>query len=60
LVILQRTGGEILGKGEALISYIARSLLTGFSSKKIKRGEAPLRNYLSSPLHTRRGIKGEG
>jgi hypothetical protein len=29
-------------------------------SKGIKRGEAPLRNYLPSPLHKGRGIKGEG
>jgi hypothetical protein len=29
-------------------------------SKGIKRGEAPLRNSLPSPLHKGRGIKGEG
>ncbi len=29
-------------------------------SKGIKRGEAPLKNYLPSPLGKGRGIKGEG
>jgi len=31
-----------------------------YGAKGIKRGEAPLRNSLSSPLMKGRGIKGEG
>ena len=39
-----------------LLNAISKSLF----SKGIKRGEAPLRNTLPSPLIKGRGIKGEG
>ena len=35
-------------------------ILQRLFSKGIKRGEAPLKNYLPSPLGKGRGIKGEG
>ena len=34
--------------------------IRGYLSEGIKRGEAPLRKTLPSPLHKGRGIKGEG
>ena len=35
-------------------------LFGGSKIRGIKRGEAPLRNFLPSPLHKGREIKGEG
>ena len=34
--------------------------ISGYLLRGIKRGEAPLRNFLPSPLMKGRGIKGEG
>ncbi len=58
-------GKEILERGKygvktPLLPILPSSLIERLFSKGIKRGEAPLRISLPSPLMKGRGIKGEG